>query len=240
MTSLKNKVALITGASQGIGESIALNLSAHGCSVALVARNEARLAEVAKKCEIAGAANVMTISADLTDLENLESIVTQTVEKLGKLNILINNAGVYQGGNISECNILKWDNAIDLNFKSIVHLTHHASKEIKKTNDGGVINISSIAGKITYKGGALYCSTKHALTGFSGSIYDDLRENNIKVCTIYPGFVNTEMGREDHLDETKMIQPEDIAKTVEFVLSFPNTGCPTEITIRPQQNSRKG
>ena len=124
MKSLKNKVALITGASQGIGESIALNLAVQGCSLALVARNEEKLNRVAKKCEAAGAPKVTTIGADLTDISNLKTIVDQAVKKLGKLNILVNNAGIYQGGNISECDILKWDKAIDLNFKSIVHLTH--------------------------------------------------------------------------------------------------------------------
>ena len=118
----------------------------------------------------------------------------------------------------------------------MIHLTRHALPHIQKQSAGGIINIASVAGKMTHKKGGIYTATKHGVIGFTGSLYEDVRELNIKVCAICPGFVNTDMVRNTKLDSSKMIQPEDIARTILFVLKFPDTGCPTEITVRPQQS----
>jgi NAD(P)-dependent dehydrogenase (short-subunit alcohol dehydrogenase family) len=100
-----------------------------------------------------------------------------------------------------------------------------------------IINIASISGKMSFGGAAVYAASKHALVGFTGSLYEDVREAGIKVCAICPGFVNTGMAsRNPDLDPSRMIQPEDVARAVLFVACFPETGCPTEIVIRPQRS----
>jgi len=232
-SDLKGTVAIITGASRGIGAAVAMALSQAGVRVALTARSEDSLAQTAKAC-VEGSA--LCIPADLSDMAITKTVVDETLKKFGRIDFLINNAGMYEGGNIAEADLEKWDRALDLNVRALMHLTRHALPEIQKNSGGAVINIASVAGKMTFAGGSNYCASKHAVMGFSGSVFDDVRETGVKVCAICPGYVNTDMVSNDKLDGAKMIQPEDIAKTIMFVLTFPDTGCPTEIVVRPQRS----
>lgn len=234
---LAGHVALVTGASKGIGRAIAVALAKEGAHVGLMGRDQKQLDETAKQCKDFGV-DALTVSFDLGgDLSALRSIVGRVVEGLGGLSILVNNAGVFAGGVVGDVSLDQWDKALNTNLRSVMHLTRWALPAIAKSKDGAIINISSIAGKLTSGNAAAYCASKHGVVGFSGALFEDVRDRNIKVCCICPGFVNTPMVNHiRNLDPSKMIQVEDVAKTVLFVLSFPNTGCPTEIILRPQLN----
>ncbi len=235
---LDNKTALITGASQGIGRAIALNLASEKINLALVGRNEARLKEVAHECEKFGV-KVKTYAFDLAEVDKIPSLVEKVKADFNELSILVNNAGTYASGNPFESDLKKWDYALDLNFRAVYHLTNQALALISEQDCGAIIHISSIAGQMTYKGGEIYCATKHAVRAYSNCLFESVREKNIKVTSISPGYVNTEMGRGENLDESKMIQPEDIANTVNWFLKMPATACPSEITLRPQRTPYK-
>lgn len=234
----ENKTALVTGASQGIGRAIALSLAAERINLALVGRNEDRLQNVAKECEKFGV-KVKVYALDLADVTKIPALIQNVKDDFKSLSILVNNAGTHVNGNPFESDLKAWDYTLDINFKAVYHLTNLALALIASQDAGAIINISSIAGQMTYKGGEIYCATKHALKAYSNCLFESVREKNIRVTTLYPGYVNTNMGRGEKLDESKMIQPEDIAMVVNNFLKMPITACSTEITIRPQRTPYK-
>lgn len=233
--ALKGQVALVTGASRGIGKAIALRLAEKGVSVALVSRNADALEKTARACSEFGNPT-LTLSCDLENTESIPRLVSQTIAELGKLNILINNAGVLGPGPADSGDLDAWDLAIDINLRAVLHLTRNALPEIEKASWGAVINIASMAGRRPFGGSGAYCATKHGVVGFTHALFEDVRERNIKVSAICPGFVSTEMTSEMGLAEAKMIRPDDVASAVEFVLTYPDTGCPIEIQIMPQRS----
>ena len=232
---LKGQVALITGASRGIGKAIAIKLAKQGVSAALVSRNVEALEETARACREFGNP-VLTLPCDLDKTESIQQLVSRTIAELGGLNILINNAGVNGPGAADSGDLEAWDLAIDINLRALLHLTRHALPEIEKANWGAVINIASMAGRRPFGGSGAYCATKHGVVGFTHALFEDVREKNIKVSVVCPGFVATDMTSEMGLSDQKMIQPDDVAQAVDFVLTYPDTGCPIEIQIMPQRS----
>lgn len=128
----------------------------------------------------------------------------------------------------------RWDEMLDVNFRNVVHVLRYALPAINQSPCGAVVAIGSITS--AYAGAGMHLAAKRALSGFFEALFEDVRAFGTKVCVINPGYVNTAMVSSDRLDRSRMIQPEDIARTVLFVLSMPETACPTEITIRPQQS----
>jgi NAD(P)-dependent dehydrogenase (short-subunit alcohol dehydrogenase family) len=232
---LKDLVALITGASRGIGRAIATRLAKQGVGVALVSRNVETLEETGRACREFGNP-VFTLPCDLENTESIQQLVSQATAQLGGLNILVNNAGVLGAGPADSGDLKAWDLAIDINLRALLHLTRHALPEIEKSSWGAVINIASMAGRRPFGGAGAYCATKHGVVGFTHALFEDVRERNIKVCAVCPGFVATEMTSTMKLSVEKMIQPDDVAQAVEFVLTYPDTGCPIEIQIMPQRS----
>ena len=232
--NLKGKVALVTGASKGIGRAIAVSLAKAGVSVALVSRDVAALEETAALCKEFGHP-ALVLAGDLADRGRIPGVVNEVVAKLGRLNILINNAGVLGRGAADSGDVDAWDRAIDINLKALMHITRHSLPEIEKEDWGAVINIASMAGRRPFGNAGAYVATKHGVVGFTHAMFEDVRERNIKVCAICPGFVATEMTAEAGLAAERMIQPEEIANAVEYVLMSPDTGCPIEIQIMPQR-----
>ena len=231
--NLKNKVAVITGAGRGIGRASALTLAQEGVSLVLIGRNEENLRSLESECK-KHSVTVKVIPFDLSKVEEIESLVRNILSSFPKIDFLVNNAGTYSKGNPYESKLEDWDYLVNLNFRSIYHLTNKLLPSIQ--NGGAILNISSIAANHYYKGGEIYTATKAALKAYSSCLFESVRENGIKVTCFYPGFVNTDLGREDHLVAEKMIQPEDIANSIVWVLNLPLTTCPTEVTIRPQHS----
>ncbi|UCH48114.1 MAG: SDR family NAD(P)-dependent oxidoreductase [Betaproteobacteria bacterium] len=233
--ALKDQVALITGASRGIGKAIAVRLAKQGVSVALVSRNVEALKETAQVCSEFGNP-VLTLPCDLANTGSIQNLVSQTTAKLGGLNILVNNAGVAITDPADSGELEDWDLTIDINLRALMHLTRHALPEIEKASRGAVINIASMAGRRPFGGASAYCATKHGVVGFSHALFEDVRERNIKVSAVCPGYVATEMTSEMGLAVEKMIQADGVAKAVEFVLTYPDNACPIEIQIMPQRS----
>ena len=231
------KVIVITGASRGIGRACALALAQKNTHLVLIGQESAQnLSWVTKKCTERGA-TVQPVAINLSNTEDIENKITQVKRELGHIDALINNAGIWHEAPFEKGDLDFWDNALDVNLKGAIHMTRHCLGAMHEGS--AVIFIASIASRKTYAGGTNYCAAKFGLLGFAGSLFEDIREKGIKVCSILPGVVNTDMHKDDpKLEESKMIQPEDVAQTVAFVLSMPGNVCPTEITLMPQKNPK--
>lgn len=239
MDMFKGKTAIVTGASRGIGAAVARELAQLGFHLALIGRDEKTLNETKETCQIEEGQQIGLYACDLSDMNLIAGMLQDIKEDLGSIDVLINNAGIFAAGRGQDCDLEKWDLAIDLNLRSHMHLARHCLPGMIEKNWGAVIAISSIAGKFTQGGGGNYCATKWGVLGYMGSLFDDVRDHNVKVSTICPGYVDTEMVPKRMSNRHKMIQPEDIAQTVSFILQFPKTGCPVEITVRPQNDVNK-
>jgi NADP-dependent 3-hydroxy acid dehydrogenase YdfG len=189
--------------------------------------------ETAKTCAEAGTA-AFPVVCDIAQTETIESAVRQAVDALGGLNFLINCAGFYQKTTADQGALETWDRILDVNLKGTYHLARHALPEINKSPGGAIIKIGSFPS--SYSGAGAFLATTRGLDGYADALFEDIREYGTKVCIIRPGFVNTSLAASNRLDPALMIQPEDIARTVLFVLTMPETACPTEITIRPQRS----
>lgn len=239
---ITGQVALITGASRGIGEHCALALAREGCSLALTARDAARLERVAARCRQLGA-RTLCLPADAADDAALDGLVERCITGLGGLNLLVNNAGVWHEGLAQESELGHWDEMLSINLRSVMRLTRLALPHIIAGCQGGpgrgvVILIASMSGIRTYSGGAGYCATKFGVVGFSKALWDDVAELGVKVSAICPGWVNTDMAVGSGLDRQKMIQPEDVAELVRMVATWPGTSCPKLIELMPQHYPR--
>lgn len=224
--------ALITGASRGIGRAVARQLAARGYRVFLLGRDRAALDAVAAACPPASAA---TIAGDLRDPAFIATAIRDATAFMGTIDVLINNAGAAVHGAVQDADMDAWRDLLEVNFMATASLTRQVLPGMLERGAGAIINISSINGRHVNAGSAIYAATKHALNGFSGCLFEDVREHGIKVSTIMPGFVATDMTAPLGKASERMIRPDDIADAVVFVLSASSTCCPTEIVIRPQR-----
>ncbi|KAL0818866.1 hypothetical protein ABMA28_008185 [Loxostege sticticalis] len=190
--SFNNKVVLVTGASSGIGAAIALKFAEEGANVAIVGRKADKLKNVSE--DIAKVGNKpLVIAADVTKEDDAKRIVNDTVKQFGKLDVLINNAGVGGSASIADANALTvFDHVMNTNLRSAVYLTHLASNHLVETK-GNIINISSVAGQMAMERGFAYCTSKAALDHFARAIALDLAPKGVRVNTISPGPVKTDI-----------------------------------------------
>lgn len=232
--TIKNKVALITGASKGIGFGIAEALLKQGVKVAITSRSQTSANEAAKKL----GSDVLAIAADVKDFESQQKAVEQTIAKFGALDFLIANAGVGHFAPIDELDPKRWLDTIDTNLTGVFYSVKAAITALKKSQ-GYIITISSLAGTNFFETGAAYNASKFGLTGFSQAIMLDLRKYGIKVTTIMPGSVATEFARQK-INETKdgwKIHPEDIGQMVADLLNMNSRTLPSKIEVRPTKTS---
>ena len=231
--NLKGKVAIITGASAGIGRSVSLALAAEGVRCVLAARRANELSEVCREIEKAGG-EALVVPTDVTHEGQIQTLVAKTLEHFGDLHILINNAGVYQRGRVEQLEKEKILHTLNINLISHMLVTKYCLPHLKGKKGAAVINMASMAGLMGFADGSVYSASKHALIGFSESLYEEVREEGIKVCAICPGFVRTPMVAKTPLKQENMIPPEDVAQMVVNVLKLSGNSCPTRIVIRPQ------
>lgn len=224
--------ALITGASRGIGRAIAFRLATLGYRVFLLGRDHDALAAVAAACPPASAA---TLAGDLRDVAFIDAAFAEATAFMGTIDVLINNAGVAVHGAVQDAELPAWRDALDVNFMATANLSRQVLPGMIARGRGAIINISSINGRHVNAGAAIYAATKHALNGFSGCLFEDVRDHGVKVSTIMPGFVATDMTAPLGKDNARMIRPDDIADACVYVLSASPACCPTEIVIRPQR-----
>lgn len=232
---LEGKVALVTGAGRGIGKAIARSLAQSGSRVILSGRTVADLETVQREIRQQGG-SASIVSADLTKDEAIEHLVGESRRAHGSVDILVNNAGWGKRGPIVKAKVEDWDQTFRLNLRAPMILSQRLLPAMIEKGEGAVINIGSVSGKAGEANGAAYSASKFGLIGFTQSLYDEVREHGIKVAVILPGFVDTPMiPPVKHLDRDKMIQADDIAQAVQYVLASPETCCPVEITVRPQR-----
>ena len=225
--------ALIVGASGGIGGAVAKALAREGIASALIGRNREKLTEITEACiELGG--DAFPLVCDISQTETIKGVVTEAIDKLGGLNFLINCAGASVHSKLHEADLKDCDSILDTNLRAHYYLARHCLAELNKQSGGAIIKIGSV--NAPYSGASVYPASNQGLRGYGEVLFEDVREFGTKVCTIQPGYVNTELVRSDDLDSALMIQPEDIAQTVLFVLSMAGTACPTEITILPQRS----
>lgn len=235
---LKNHTAIVTGAGRGIGRAVALMLAREGCDLALIARNARQLDETAAACQALGG-RALAMPLDLAEMPALANAIESAVRELGGLNALVNNAGTHAFASSLDSDLAQWDRMLDVNLRAAMHATRlalpHIARGTAAGKRGAVILVSSLGGKFSAPTNAGYAATKHALTGFGGSVFEDVRDLGIKVCTLYPGWTNTGL-LADWLSPADAIQPEDVAEAVRFVLAAAPTVCPTEIVLQPQSS----
>ena len=231
MNSVAGKTALVTGAGRGIGRAIAVALAKAGCTVVVTARSLAELLAVEQEI-VAANGNVRVVQADLTRDDELHSLV----QACGAVDFLINNAGWGKRAPVVRSRVDDWDQTFRLNLRAPMILAKELLPPMIRKGDGAVINIGSVSGKSGEANGAAYSASKFGLIGFTQSLFEEVRENGIKVAVILPGFVDTPMiPPVKQLDRSRMIQADDVAEAVLYVLTSPATACPIEITLRPQR-----
>ena len=226
-------VALVTGASRGIGKAIAIELAALGYDLALVARNESALAEViASLPDSCGKA--VAIPADLSQEESYASVISEAVSELGGLDVLVNCAGLSQAGSFTEVTPQEWDRIFAVNAKAPFFLCKEALPYLKESPKATVINISSVVGFKGYINQSAYSSSKHALAGFTKVFAKEVQPFGIRVHLISPGGVATEMVTKmrPDINADELIQPSEIAELVRFLVTREGNGTIDHLYIR--------
>ena len=228
MFSLSNKIAIVTGASRGIGSTIAHNLSKAGAKIALISRNIDALKSVEAEIK-SNDGDAISIAADVSNLESFTDAVNQVVEMWGTVDILINNAGITRDNIIMRLKEEDWDAVIDINLKGCFNGIKAVTRPMMKARCGRIINITSVIGLMGNAGQSNYAASKAGILGLTKSIAKELGSRNITVNAIAPGYIQTEMT--DNLDETskdnlmksiplqRLGQPQEIANLVCFLAS---------------------
>lgn len=253
MTSLDGTVALITGASSGIGEATARALAAQGAKVAVAARRLEQLERLA--AEIGGQGHTaLAIRSDITDQEQAIAAVDRTVDELGQLDILVNNAGQMLLGPIENAPTEEWDRMIDLNLKGLVNTTHAALSHLLSAAENSergcadVVNVSSVAGRLASAGSGVYNLTKHGVGAFSESFRQEFAARKVRSTLIEPGAVDTELTNHvrdgvreqvrQRFADIRILEAADVADAIAYAVTRPWHVSLNEILIRPTEQRR--
>jgi NADP-dependent 3-hydroxy acid dehydrogenase YdfG len=230
--ALAGKVALVTGASRGIGLAIARRLGRMGARVSICGRDQAKLEESAASLRGEGI-DTLAIRADVKHGDQISSLVHKTQQELGPVDILVNNAGTGVFGPFHEFGEADWDTVLDTNLKAVFLMCRAVAPEMIRRQTGHIINISSLAGKNTFANGAIYCASKWGLMGLTGSMAEDLRGYGIRVSAICPGSVATEFPGQGGKTSSKILQPDDVAHAVATLVTQAPGSFISEVHIRP-------
>src|SRR4051794_480082 len=247
---LDQTVALVTGASSGIGYATARALAADGAAVALAARRADRLEELATAIRKDGGTAVV-IETDVTDEAQARAAVEQTVAELGRLDTLINNAGVMLLGPIVDAPIEEWERMVHLNLLGLLYCAHAALPHLLAAADdeprrvSDLVNISSVAGRVARNGNGVYTLTKHGVGAFSESLRQEVTGRHVRVSLIEPGAVETELASHNRPEirqtidarfaDLDRLQADDIAETIRFVVTRPRHVAINEVLVRPTE-----
>jgi NADP-dependent 3-hydroxy acid dehydrogenase YdfG len=244
MGELDGTVALVTGASSGIGEATARALAGQGAKLAVAARRKDRLDALAQEI-----GDVLVIEADITDREQAISAVNRTVDELGRLDTVINNAGVMLLGEAKDAPLDEWDRMVQINVQGLLYVAHAALEPLLEAADDGprgvsdMVNVSSIAGRVARRGSGVYNLTKHGVGAFSESLRQEFATRHLRVSLVEPGAVATELT--DHLrpevreasrerfKDIERLESEDIADIIEFIVTRPRRAAINEVMVRP-------
>jgi NADP-dependent 3-hydroxy acid dehydrogenase YdfG len=245
---LDGKVALVTGASSGIGEATALALAEAGAAVAVGARRRDRLDALTAKLTDDGA-RVLTLDLDVTDEQACRSAVARTREELGGLDVLVNNAGVMLLGTIVGADPEDWRRMVSTNVLGLMYMTHAAIDGMVEQGSGDVVNISSVAGRTARKGAGVYNASKWAVNAFSESLRQEVTGRGVRISLVEPGAVATELSSHITQEEAReasrkmaesmrTLQSEDIARAILYVVTQPPHVAVNEVLVRPTDQER--
>jgi len=247
---LENTVALVTGASSGIGQAAARTLAARGAAVALAARRGDRLRELAGEIADAGG-TALPIEADVSDPEQAQAAVAKTAEELDRLDVLVNNAGVMLLGPVAEAPLEEWERMVHVNLLGLLytaraalpHLAEAAENEPRRVAD--LVNISSVAGRQARQGSAVYNATKHGVGAFSEALRQEVARRHVRVSLVEPGAVATELQGhnrpevkeqiEKRFEDMDILEAEDIADAIAYVVTRPRHVAVNEVLVRPTE-----
>ncbi|GAB3193082.1 SDR family oxidoreductase [Geodermatophilus arenarius] len=245
---LSGRVALVTGASSGIGEATAVALAEAGAAVAIGARRADRLDALAGKLRDDGA-RVLTLDLDVTDEASCRAAVARTREELGGLDVLVNNAGVMLLGTIVGADVEDWRRMLSTNVLGLMYMTHAAIDGMVEQGSGDVVNVSSVAGRTARKGAGVYNASKWAVNAFSESLRQEVTTRGVRISLVEPGAVATELT--DHITQpdakaasvrmyTEMtpLQAGDVARAITYVVSQPPHVAVNEVLVRPTAQER--
>ena len=237
MEKLSGKVAIITGGGTGIGQGVALMLSGEGCRVVLSGRRKAPLEEVLEKISAQGGKG-LAVEGDVSEASDVDRLVSAAQETFGQIDILVNNAGIGGGGTIHEHDIQTWDQVMAVNLRGPFLTSRAVLPKMRARSQGHIINISSESGLEYYQGNGAYGVSKHALNALGEFIQRENQEYGVRVDTICPGMVITEMTQNSPgLDHSKCLYPEDIAELVLWLLTRrANIKIGTPILIQTMEN----
>ncbi|MDD2491117.1 MAG: SDR family NAD(P)-dependent oxidoreductase [Bacteroidales bacterium] len=238
------KIALVTGATSGIGEAIAYGLAKEGYDLIITGRRVAQLSRVAKKIQSEFKTKILSLSFDVRELNQVEHYLGSLPDKWQSIDLLVNNAGLAVGLNPVQQGVVDdWERMIDTNLKGLLYVSKIVSNLMIKRGSGHIINIGSIAGKDVYPNGNVYCATKHAVDALSRGMMMDMHKHNIKVSQVCPGAVETEFSMvrfkgdsEKASNVYKGFQPliaKDIADVVLFVAKAPSHVNISDVTVMP-------
>lgn len=242
----QSKIALVTGASSGIGEGVARLLAANGVKVGLAARRKDKLSKLANDIQSAGG-EAIAIELDVTDQASVNKGVETLIETYGGIDILVNNAGLMPLSDVESLKLDEWHKMVDVNIKGLLNTTAAVLPHLMKQNAGHIFNLSSIAGRKLFPGLSVYCATKHAVAAFSDIMRMELAPKyKIRVTSLQPGAVASELY--DHITDARYRQnmedlkgqmifltPDDIAHSVLYALQAPDHVNVSEIFILPTE-----
>lgn len=241
---LKGKVALITGASSGIGEGVVRKLAEKGVKVALAARSEEKLNQSVQKLQADGF-DAFAVKMDVVDKESVRLAVEKISTHYGNIDILVNNAGIMPASDVDAFKLDEWEQMVDVNIKGVLSVTGAVLPKLIAQKSGHIINLSSIAGRKLFKGLGVYCGTKHFVAAFSDIMRMEIgKKHNVRVTSIQPGAVATNLydqisdpnykaGMEALKDQMTFLTPTDIAGSMIYALEAPDNVDVSEIFILP-------
>jgi NADP-dependent 3-hydroxy acid dehydrogenase YdfG len=249
---LQGTVALVTGASSGIGEATAMALVAEGATVAIAARRRDRLEALAER--IGTDHDVLVIETDVTDQSSAQAMVEQTVDQYGRLDTLVNNAGVMLLGPIVDAPIDEWRRMVELNLLGLLYCTHAAVPHLLRAADSeprkvaDIVNVSSVAGRVARQGSGVYNATKFGVAAFSESLRQEVTGRHLRVSLIEPGATMTELASHNRPEiievmrgtfgTIELMRAEDIAESILFTVTRPRHVAVNEVLIRPTEQER--
>ncbi|MFE7545146.1 SDR family oxidoreductase [Streptomyces platensis] len=247
---LTGSVALVTGASSGIGAATARALAQQGCSLALVARRTGRLEELAEEIGAQGGAS-LAVTADLAAAPEARRTVDQAVDHFGRLDLLVNNAGFGARGAVADSDPEDWDRMVDLNLRAVLRMSHAALPHLLRAAHEGprgvadLVTVSSVAGRVPRKDNSVYSATKHAVCCFSEALRQEVTGRQVRVGLVEPGMTSTDMTRGGSqaasahgLPPETWLRAEDIARSVVFMVTQPPHVAINELTVRPTAQER--
>jgi len=232
--TLSGKIAVVTGGTRGIGRAIAERLLSEGAAVAVCSHARENVRAFARDWQPRADGRLLAETADVSKLEDVERFLKRVDESFGGLDILINNAGIGVFKSVADLSPEEWHRTIDLNLTGVYYCSHAALPRMKTRGGGYIINISSLAGKNPFAGGAAYNASKFGVNGFSEAMMMDHRYDNVRVSYVMPGSVDTEFSARAAAAPWK-IQPEDVAEVVMMLLNTPARTLISRVEIRPSK-----